>query len=129
MSTKRFKVGQKVIRARRGAYQKDLTVMFDNMTISKVGVRYAYATADRHGFNFEERFDGNTGKGNLYREGREVNQIIESREAFELEQRDLEIRQQFARAMRGWLMRNSEELPVENIRQAAELLGLKLDEW
>jgi hypothetical protein len=76
----------------------------------------------------EERFDGKTGHGTTYRSN-EINRIVESREQFEQEERELETRKQFARAMNRWSMRCSEDVPVENIEKAAELLGLNLEEW
>lgn len=123
---KRFKVGQEVIRARKRGYREEIAVEFEPMTITKVGVRYAYAQTKRG--TFEERFDGKTGEGTTYRH-HEINRIVESQEQFEQEERELEKRQQFSRAMNRWSMFDAKKVPVENIIQAAELLGLNLEEW
>jgi hypothetical protein len=122
--SKRFKVGQQVIRAYRGGYG-DKPVEFENLTVIKVGTKYV-TTANGRGW--EERFDGKSGKGVTYRD-REINRICESREAFEKEEADAETRRRFARAMSRWSLFDSQRIPVENIKQAAELLGLKLEEW
>lgn len=123
MSSKRFTIGQKVVRVRRGGYS-DATVTFENLTVAKVGTKYA-TTANEKGW--EEQFNGKTGKGTTYRD-REINQIWESREAYEKAQREEVERKSFFCIVNAYSFRNDLELvPIEDIRAAAKLLGIKLE--
>lgn len=124
--SKRFKVGQEVVRVRRGAYApKDCPATFETVAVVKVGTKWVeVGKADSR---FTEQYNGKTGRGTTFRDS-EINEIVESREAWEQRQRDKAERRSFRQQVSAWSFLDELDLvPIEDIRAAAKLLGLKLE--
>lgn len=126
MSKKRFTVGQQVVRVRRAGYSDSPAPTFEPAFVSKVGTKWV--TVHGRDPRYVEQYNGMTGKGVTYRGDREINQIWESREAWELHQQQRAERKSFLQEIDSYSYRDVLELvPIEDIRAAAKLLGIKLE--
>jgi hypothetical protein len=124
MSKKRFTVGQQVVLVRRGGYEGHEPT-FETATVCKVGLKWVeiYRTNP----SYTERFNGKTGRGTTFRT-KEINEIVESREAWEQRQRERAERKSFRQQASAYSFEDELEfIPIEDIRTAAKLLGIKLE--
>jgi hypothetical protein len=125
MSKKRFTVGQQVVRVRRGGYSRATVPRSRIGTVCKVGTKYVEIYRSTRATRSVQRKNG---QGAPPFATKEINEIVESREAWEQRQRERAERKSFRQQASAYSFEDELEfIPIEDIRTAAKLLGIKLE--